>query len=235
MKTWLAVPVLICLLPISAGAEVVSRNQGGQEAAAKAQSLLRQMSLEKDLLQEANDRLKEDVAKRDKQNAELKAALERYKKEAESVRRKNESLSTEVDRGKAAMDQTKEVVGRYQEVVGAQRERMEDMRTKFQSLVDKYKELVGALKLVEAERVRLAEQGDEQLRVLEDCAGKNHALYQANLEILEQYHQKGVWDALLQKEPVTQLKQAEIENLIEEMQYKLNKLKMPVMLQTAEK
>ncbi len=54
------------------------------------------------------------------------------------------------------------------------------------------------------------------------CEAKNLALYRLSTELVEHYRSKGVWDALLQKEPVTQLKDVEIENLLAEYRDKLN-------------
>ncbi len=54
------------------------------------------------------------------------------------------------------------------------------------------------------------------------CETKNLALYRFGTELLEHYRDKGVWDALLQKEPVAQLKDVEIENLLAEYRDKLD-------------
>lgn len=198
--------VVACLLFLSdASAEVAARDNGNDAALAKAQYLLRQISMEKEALQAENLRINAEVEKRDK---------------------KIQALNKKMDSTKKSLSSSRNTLGKYQEVVTAQRTRMVEMRDKFQKLVDKYKELVVALRLVEQERADMQKANQSGLRTLENCADNNQQLYQVNVELLNQYKNKGVWDAMLQKEPVTQLKQVEIENIIEDMQYRIQKLKV---------
>lgn len=199
-------PVIACLLYSTAvTAEVAARDDGNQAAMAKAQYLLRQISMEKEALQAENAQLKEEAEKRDKRLQALKKKIASTKK---------------------SLNNSQDMLGKYQDAVTVQRERMMEMRDKFQKLVDKYKELVAALRLVEGERASLQKKNQTSLRTLQKCADNNQDLYQANLELLKQYEQKGVWDAMMQKEPVTQLKRVEIENMIEDMKYRIDKLKV---------
>jgi len=188
-----------------ATAEVAARGNGNDAALAKAQYLLRQISMEKDALQAENAQIKDEVEKRDKKIQVL----------SKKIKNTNKSLSS-----------SRNTLGKYQEVVTAQRTRMVEMRDKFQKLVDKYKELVAALRLVEEERASIQKAKQAGLRMLDGCADKNQKLSQINTELLKKYRDKGVWDAIMQKEPVTQLKQVEIENYIEDMQYRIERLKV---------
>lgn len=54
------------------------------------------------------------------------------------------------------------------------------------------------------------------------CEEKNLALYRVNRELTAQYEAKGVLTGILQREPVTGLKQVQIENIIEEYRNKLD-------------
>ena len=199
-------PVISCLLWTGiASAEVSARGDRNDGALAKAQYLLRQISMEKEALQAENSHIKEDLKKRDIKIKVLNKKIENTKKSLSSTRNK---------------------VGKYQDAVSAQRTRMVEMRDKFQKLVDKYKELVVALRLVENERAEIQKEKLSGLRVLENCADNNQQLYQVNVELLKQYENKGVLDAILQKEPVTQLKQVEIENIVDDMKYRIDKLKV---------
>ena len=56
------------------------------------------------------------------------------------------------------------------------------------------------------------------------CMRLNVQLYDAGKDLLTKYEQKGVWDALAQREPITGLKQVEVENLIEDYRYKIDGL-----------
>ena len=196
------------LLSATAAVAATARDGGGnanQDALAKAQYLLRQLSEEKDALKAENDKLQEEITKRDT---------------------KIDKLNKKIDHVNKSLDSSKDLVGRYQETVAAQRDRMAEMRDKFQKLVDKYRELVAALKLVESERTGLNNKVAEQLKVLESCSKKNQELYQVSVDLMKQYEDKSVWDALMQKEPVTQLKRVEIETMLEETQNRIDDLKI---------
>jgi chromosome segregation ATPase len=59
------------------------------------------------------------------------------------------------------------------------------------------------------------------------CYANNKKLYDINKELLVKYKDKGAMAALLQKEPFTGVSQVEVENLIQDYQYKLDDLKLP--------
>jgi len=200
---------LSCLLAMTQTgvtfAEVSSRDPGDSAALAKAQYMLREMATEKEALQAESDRLKEEIERRDKNIDEL---------------------NKKIERASNSLKNTSDTVTRYQEAVASQKQRMEEMRDKFQKLVDKYRELVVALKHVEQERVGFQEKTSQQSVELEECGKNNGELYQATLDMIDKYESKGVWDALLQQEPVTQLKRVEIENIVDEAKYRIDKLKV---------
>ena len=88
-------PVIVCLLLISdASAEVAARDNGNDAALAKAQYLLRQISMEKEALQAENAHIKEEVEKRDK---------------------KIKALNKKINSTKKSLSSTRDTVGKYQE------------------------------------------------------------------------------------------------------------------------
>lgn len=58
------------------------------------------------------------------------------------------------------------------------------------------------------------------------CEAKNAQLYTYGNELLEKYRKQGPFDRLLRTEPVFQLKQVQVENLIEEYRDKLDAQKI---------
>jgi hypothetical protein len=95
-----------------------------------------------------------------------------------------------------------------------------------QELVDKFRETAQNLRQVEMERSELRMElvgRQEELRL---CTSKNLDLYQASLDLLDSYEEKGVWDAMMQREPVTGLKRVDVENRIEEYRRKLDQMQV---------
>ena len=116
-------------------------------------------------------------------------------------------------------------MSKYQEQNLALRDRIFEVQTRMQKIVDKYKELVGALQLIESERASLMTKSTENQKKFDVCVTDNQKLYKVNLELIQEYRKKGVWDALLQKEPVTQLKRVQIENTVQSYTDRIDALK----------
>ncbi len=60
---------------------------------------------------------------------------------------------------------------------------------------------------------------------IEDCRAKNEGLYKTNVELLQAYHDKGAWDALAQREPITGISSIKVENAVQEYQFRLEDLR----------
>lgn len=65
---------------------------------------------------------------------------------------------------------------------------------------------------------------DTQKQNFKLCYANNRKLHDLNLELVELYENKGVVDALRQREPITGLKRVEVENLVQDYRYKLEDL-----------
>jgi len=79
--------------------------------------------------------------------------------------------------------------------------------------------------------IQQSTQLQQQLQVQTEnfklCHANNHKLYDINRELLAKYQDKGAMDALLQREPFTGVSSVEVENLIQDTQYRLDDLKLP--------
>jgi chromosome segregation ATPase len=58
------------------------------------------------------------------------------------------------------------------------------------------------------------------------CEAKNLKLYEYSQALLERYHDKGVWSALTQKEPVLGFKEVGVENVVQEYHDKFDSQKL---------
>jgi len=54
------------------------------------------------------------------------------------------------------------------------------------------------------------------------CTVKNAKLYDLNVELLKRYADKGVVDVVTGREPLTGLKRVELDNLVQDLQDKLD-------------
>ncbi len=84
-----------------------------------------------------------------------------------------------------------------------------------------------SVKLEKQEKVALQQELQRQTDNFALCYENNRKLYDVNRELLGKYNDKGAMDALLQREPFTGRGAVEIENLIQDYQYKIDDLKLP--------
>ncbi len=200
----------VMLVASAAHAETSRREGGAADNAAlmRAQGQVREMAAQRDALTAEMEKLKEENKKKlDDKDAKIAALNKRI-----------EAMQTSVDRGEATAEKTREVNQ-------ALRDRVVDAQDKMQKLVTKYKELVAALRVIEDERTTLQRTVAQKNVALDTCAGDNVKLYQTSLELVERYENKGVWDAMLQREPITQLKRVEIENTVQDYLARVNSSK----------
>lgn len=179
--------------------------QGGNEQAAlvaRMQQMVNDVTAERDALAAQNARLTEELA----------AAKKAHEMQHVQMEKKLGGSETALER--------------YKENDAALRDRLAQDRARMQELVDKFRETAQNLRQVEMERVELRTDLAARQEEIRQCTRKNLELYQANLDLLDRYESKGVWDAMMQREPVTGLKRVEVENRIEEYRRRLDQMQM---------
>ena len=96
-------------------------------------------------------------------------------------------------------------------------------RDSYTTLHENLQQSTENLHKLETEKSLLQESIDSQNKVIEACEGNNAKLVQINRDLLVHYEKKGFLDAILQREPLTQLKRVEIENITQEYQDKIDR------------
>lgn len=199
---------LLCMLFTPPSLAETTVRRGGAENSA----LLSQ-------LQQAQTQAQAAIAERDAlkaENVKLQAELDGAKKETTHLRADKTAMQQRIDTN----DNT---VTRFKEANSQAIEKLRETQERLDKVVEKYKGLVATLKEIETEKARWQDNATAQSAQLDVCAKHNLALYQLNVELLDQYHHKGVWDALRQREPVTGLGRVEVENIAEQYRARLDK------------
>ena len=94
----------------------------------------------------------------------------------------------------------------------------------YATLNEKLQQTTQSLRNLESDKNQLQETVVDQGLLIESCEDKNARMVQINRELLVRYERKGFLDAILQREPLTQLKRVEIENIAQEYQDKIDQL-----------
>lgn len=113
--------------------------------------------------------------------------------------------------------------------------RQEDLQRKLSASVDAGRErernyaaqlaqLRGRLAAAARQEEALQAKLETQKNNFKVCYANNRKLLDVNQELVALYENKGVVDALKQREPVTGLRRVEVENLVQDYRYKLEDL-----------
>lgn len=188
------------LLPEAMAAS--NKDSKERQALRRAQTQLNEVQQQKSLLEQEKTGLAEQMEELKKKSDGLESGAARANARRAALDREVEGLSKDKVELSAKLQAT------MQEMTKKQAEAM-------QTLQHKEREI----KRLEAELARQTSQG-------EMCEVKNGQLYQINAELMDKYQSKGVFGALLQAEPFTQLKSVEMENLLQEYRDKLDAEKL---------
>lgn len=188
---------LLLILALCAG-PAWSANKNPEREALRRMQLLQKKAMEE------KSALEQEKADLTKQLSDLNAQTGSLKEEGARAKQKSAVLAKELEvqraQGTALQDDVKrlnEELLALQKKSQAEHEQADQDKKKLESL--------------------LADRNQS----IESCEQKNMKLYELDNELLSRYKDKGVLDALFQDEPVTQIKDVEMESAVQEYRDKL--------------
>lgn len=189
--------LLLLALSCTAAAET-TRRETGDNALRKAEYMLRQLSQEKADLQA--------------ENANLGGKLQELQKKFDELQAKFTGTEQHLDRARASNEQ---LVSR----IGRDNERMTE-------LMEKYHDTVKTLQASKQDNQLLINAVAERNDWMQVCRERNEGLYKANLDLLQRYQNKGVLEALKQRDKLTGLTSVKVENEVQEYRFRLEDLQV---------
>jgi chromosome segregation ATPase len=156
-------------------------------------------------LQQTQRKLEQEKSALEAQVSDAGGKLNQIKKAAARAERKNADLAKELKSMEEARDQLAAKLAEAEKHLAEQAE---------------------ANRKLAADGQKLKADLTRQEQATASCETKNATLYQYGREMLVRYQNKGPWEAMAQREPVTGLKQVEIENVLEEYRDKLDNEKI---------
>jgi len=174
------------------------RVSGGDDAVRKAQYMLRQLSQEKTELQAENARI---AGERD-------ALQEKIEKLDKNLARKGKQL----DRASANNDKLVD--------------RVKSDNDKMRALIEKLRTTVRMLRVEKTNVALLTNAVEERNHWIDTCKANNDSLYKVNMELVDRYEGKGIWQALKQAEPFTGINGVELEVVAQNYEYRIEDLQV---------
>lgn len=190
--------LLLCsLLSTTTQAAPRPAADGNNKAVLKLQTLVKEVTTERDLLKTEKDKLASDIEKLKKDKDAAASAEERLGSELAAQKSTNASVSST----------------------------LEQTHAKLLEVIEKYNVLNKAKNELSATHVNLENTQKQTESNLQNCEGKNLKMFEAAKEVLNSYENKSVLDSLLKSEPILQFKSVEMETIIQEYEDKLIKQK----------
>ena len=196
------VAITISAMPAANAADKASRER---QALRVALEKLRQAEDQRDSLAQEKDKLTQELSDLKKQSVGLQHS-------AASAKSRNAALQKELEALKEEHQATRE---KLQSTV----QELADMT---RAEADTTKRLNQAEAQAKQEKQHLEGVVARRDKAIQVCEDKNLKLYQYDTELIDKYRSKGVFDSLLQAEPVTQIKSVEMENILQEYKDKLS-------------
>lgn len=169
--------------------------RSGGAANAELMQQLQQVASERTSLQADNARLKQQLADVTRQRDDLK---------------KSQQTVEQRSRASAA------ALGQSSRERAASEQELSQLKARMQELIAKFRETVQTMRQIEVEGTTARQNLATRDQQLEACIDRNLALYKLNSEVLTHYEHDSVWAHIARAEPFTQIKRAQLENLIDE-------------------
>lgn len=194
-----AAAVLLC----AAGAAHAQSDKAAERAQRRAQMQAQALQQQLQEAQAARGKVEAERAELLKHQENDRAALAR----AQSAERRlgGEMKSAQSERAALA-----------QRVTELERELAEGKRAADEALQAKERELAQARSQHEQEHSDLQGRFADQVRRVTECTDKNQHLAQLSLELMDRYRDKGVVDALKQRDPLLGLSDVQMFNVLQE-------------------
>ncbi len=181
--------IVLATMAFATHAQTARPGGGGNE---QALMQMQQMAAERSALQAEISKLRGDLQKAASERDSFKAAQQQV------TRR---SRGTEAALAQAVSDQARLEGELAQE------------KSRVQELVGRLREVATALRDVETEGAQTKNALAARESELRVCVDRNRKLIALNEEVLERFEDQGLWSAIAKREPFTQLKRVELENL----------------------
>lgn len=202
--------VIIFLVILSSAIQPVSaanKEAGNAKVIKKLQMMVQEATTERDSIKTEMAKISADLelAKKD---------LEKEKKAKADFEKKELKLNGEI----AAQKNNVEEI----------RSRLDKTTAKLHEVIDKYNALNQSKNELAAEHANLKNTQQFTASELKACEGKNVKMFEGAKQVITGYERcqnKGVFDSLVDSEPVTQINNVGFEKIIQEYEDKLNKQK----------
>jgi chromosome segregation ATPase len=187
-------------------------DEGSVEA--RLRQALRAATAQQRALEDENATLRSKQGQSDRQLQEMKATLADQTQALDKLRQADAANVASLETLRAA---AADLTGKLQ----ASQQTLSQTETALGKWKDAYNQAADVARTRDADAKLLQTQLDQTTQRAGDCEAKNVKLVGIGNELLDLYQAKGPLTGLLEREPLTQIKRVELENLVQDYQDKL--------------
>jgi chromosome segregation ATPase len=187
-------------------------DEGSVEARLRA--ALRAATAQQRALEDENATLRAKQGKTDRQLQEMTTTIA---DQTQAIDKFRQEAAASTDSANALRAAVAELTGKLQ----TSQQALTQSEASLAKWTEAYKEAANVARTRDADAKLLQTQLGQTTQRAEDCEGKNVKLVGIGNELLDLYQAKGPLTGLLEREPLTQIKRVELENLVQDYQDKL--------------
>ena len=188
---------LLCASPLHAA----NKKDPNKEAQRRMQMQMKQVQDEKAVVEQEKAVLGKELETLKKKTGEIESSVARANRSRAAAEKEGEAL-------KQVKVELNEKIMQLEKQFGENQLSLRDTRQSLQQETSQKQRLEQSLGVRDKE--------------LGSCETKNKKLYQYQVELINRAQNRGSLDSLLEREPLTQLRRVEIENLLEEYRDKID-------------
>jgi chromosome segregation ATPase len=198
-------------------------------APALAQDREKQMREAQRRLQAQNQKLQQEKSQAESQAAELQkklaeseAGMKALEKAKADAKAQSEAVARDLAREAGARRSAAADLDKTRASLADEQQRLRQAQARIEELTRRQAELERTVAERDRQGKALLGSLQQERQSLASCETKNEKLYQYGLELGDRYRNKGVWESLAQREPVTGIKEVEIRTVLDEYRDKLD-------------
>jgi chromosome segregation ATPase len=218
---FLGAPLLAAALSLAPLAAAAQQTPDKNAERARRQQMLMQQQMQTlqqqvQEAQSAKDKIEADKAKLNAEKAAVEGRLSKQAQELPRVQGALRKASDDLREANAARAQLSARVAELEAQLAQTKQQGEAV------LAAKDRHLAQALQVRDAEQAELKGRIDSSTKQVLECSEKNHRLVNLGAELIDRYRNKGVADALAQRDPVLGLRDVQMFNLVQDYRDKLD-------------
>jgi chromosome segregation ATPase len=191
----------------------------------------KEQKISQDRMKEANRKMTFIQKKMEEEKTEATASVEqKYQSDLDKLNNEKKALGGQLvklkEQARNLEEKIESKIKETDELTAKNKKELQEAGKKYDQAAQHNKDLERDLKKIKGEKDTLQSQLKKTTQNLSSCEASNASLCIIGEELVKAYKNKGVKDAILEKEPLTQIKKVELEQLAQKYKEEIEQQKI---------